>query len=919
MSETWLRSNLHSDLIKLEGYSLYRLDRNSHKKRGGGLITYVHQKHASACEPLDDLSITNTNIEAQWLYIHRPQCKDMVTCNIYRPPGGDLSKAITYMEDCLKTLNLGKVEVYLMGDFNVNYQNKKSPEFKKLHFFMQSNGLQQFINSTTRNTDKTKSLIDMALTNAKYIKCAGTLSHFISDHQPIFIVNKKGREARESAEFTGRSYRNYDRETFKNGLKNQDWDTFYQQTDPEKAWGLMLENIIRVLDTLCPLRKSYIKNYRPDWMTNELIEQIKDRDYFYNEAKTRGDQDTWNIAKHLRNVTNLNIRQAKMEFILRELEVHENNSKKFWKVIHKVVPGKKSPAPGKILLKDGSKKLDKCDVAHFINDYFVNVGKVDALNLLYIDPAPPRPGADCNLALDEDLMNLYEVRETDVYKVVRDINVSKSSGLEYVSSFIVKEAFTILIPEVTYMYNLSIVSAQFPNVWKQALVIPIPKTGNLTQVQNYRPISLLPLPGKILEKLIHSQLSNYLEQEELLTGKQHGFRKKHSTIDSIAQFTEYINKKLDSKTPTLATFIDFKKAFDCVQHPVLLKKLAKLNLGNATVKWVESYLSGRKQRVLANGVYSTFQTITQGVPQGSVLGPLFYIIYANDIVDTVKNCKIALYADDTVLYTAQANFADSVSKMQADMEALTTWCNNNGIMANTHKTKVMAFGSPSRLKALPNFEITFNGSPLQQVLSYKYLGVTLDSYLNYNLHASKIIGSVTDKLKQFRKMRSFLDTKAAVLVYKSMMLPVLEYGDVFMSAASATNRKKLQVLQNKGLRCALNKGIETSNFELHAQANILKLKYRREQHVLNFMFDAAQNPKRVKTRLKTGVSTRSQSKRLLKTKRPYTEKFKKSLAYQGPKKWNALSDEFHHVESKNLFKLLVQNSVSERMIAEEGT
>ena len=238
-------------------------------------------------------------------------------------------------------------------------------------------------------------------------------------------------------------------------------------------------------------------------------------------------------------------------------------------------------------------------------------------------------------------------------------------------------------------------------------------------------------------------------------------------------------------------------------------------------------------------------------------------------------------------------------------------------MANTHKTKVMVFGSPSKLKA--NFEITFNGSPLQQVLSYKYLGVTLDSYLNYNLHVSKIIGSVTDKLKQFRKMRSFLDTKAAVLVYKSMLLPVLEYGDVFLSAASATNRKKLQVLQNKGLHCALNKGIETSNFELHAQANILKLKYRREQHVLNFMFDAAQNPKRVKTRLKTSVSTRSQSKRLIKIKCPYTEKFKKSLEYQGPKKWNALSDEFHHVESRNLFKLLVQNSVFERKIVEEGT
>ena len=244
-----------------------------------------------------------------------------------------------------------------------------------------------------------------------------------------------------------------------------------------------------------------------------------------------------------------------------------------------------------------------------------------------------------------ELFKLYEVTEEEVLKVVKDINVSKSSGMDDVSSFIVKEAFLILISKVTYMFNLSIQSSTFPKMWKLASVIPIPKAGNLTNVKNYRPISLLPLPGKILEKLIHCQLSNYLETESLLSEDQYGFRKGRSTIHSVAQLVNYVNKKM----PTLAVYVDFKKALDCVQHPALLDKLSSLNVDRSVIKWIGSYLSNRKQRVLANNKYSSYQCITQGVPQGSVLGPLFYIIYANDISKVVKNCEIALYADDTAL------------------------------------------------------------------------------------------------------------------------------------------------------------------------------------------------------------------------------------------------------------------------------
>ena len=198
---------------------------------------------------------------------------------------------------------------------------------------------------------------------------------------------------------------------------------------------------------------------------------------------------------------------------------------------------------------------------------------------------------DCNTTYAEcsrEAWSFTKLKEVDVYKVVKEINISKSSGIENDRNYIVKESFLGLMPEVTHMLNLSVNSAIYPEECKKALVIPIPKMGNLKQVKNYRPISLLPLPGKVLEKLIHSQLSGYLEETGKLNNVQHGFRKNHSTIHSAGQLTSYINTKMDTAIPTLDAFIDFRKAFDCVQHSVLLDKLSCLNLSWTVLSWVRS-------------------------------------------------------------------------------------------------------------------------------------------------------------------------------------------------------------------------------------------------------------------------------------------------------------------------------------------
>ena len=839
ISETWLNASVTLPEVEIGGFLAYRQDRESGtrvKKKGGGLLTYINSKHASDSEELLDLNKVTRDMELQWSIIHREHSKDVVICNVYRPPCGKLDNFISYMEECIKTFDLGKVELFVLGDMNVDFKSKKSSEYKKLNFLIQSNGLTQYIRNTTRNTMNSNSLVDLVLTNSKYISSAGLIDHHFSDHQPVYVVKKKKRDDRPKVEFKGRSYKNFDRRIFREELLKVDWDSFYKIQDPNIAWDFMLDRFLPILDTMCPVQTFSIKNYKPDWITPELVEQIKDRDYFYSKAKRNGDDDSWNIARHLRNTTNYNVRKAKRDFILDELEHCNNDCKKFWKTIKTVVPSNKGDTRRDILLKRDGMKVDRPEIAHFINDYFINIGNMNkqrdpnlSSNLPSqsqshdnVSTEPPDP---CGTLLEDWFPDEFTVEE--VLKVVKNINVSKSSGLQDISSFVVKEVFTILICQVTHMMNISVKSSTFPTAWKKALVIPIPKGGNLSLVQNYRPISLLPLPGKVLEKLMHKQLIEYIDDHSLLTDNQHGFRKGHSCIHSAAQLTNFIDKKMDSRTPTLAVFVDFRKAFDCVQHPILIEKLSCLGLNSKVVEWFRSYLSNRKQQVLANNVRSTFQTITQGVPQGSVLGPLFYILYANDIVRVIKNCKMALYADDTVLYTANLKFETSVQKARDDVLALSGWCKANGIGMNTDKTKVMIFGNAKKVAGLPKVHINVNDVSLQTFFNYKYLGITLDGQLNYARHVSKLISNVSLKLKQFRRMRSFLNTKAATLVYKNMILPIIEYGDIFLTGATNGNKKKLQILQNKGLRCALNADKDISTRELHTEAKLMRLKHRR--------------------------------------------------------------------------------------------
>ena len=412
---------------------------------------------------------------------------------------------------------------------------------------------------------------------------------------------------------------------------------------------------------------------------------------------------------------------------------------------------------------------------------------------------------------------------------------------------------------------------------------------------------------------MHNQLEGNLENADVnfFTEHQHGFRKNHSTTHVALQLFNHINCNLDNQTPTAAVFIDFRKAFDCVCHSSLIDKIKTSNLGPKTIGWVKDYLKNRTQRVLMNNRESGSELIRQGVPQGSILGPLLYIMYANDIPSNIKS-KVILYADDTVIFTSSKNKHKVELELQEDLNTLEQWCLRNKLAINVDKTKLMICGSTQSVNTLGEVKIQFGRDDIKPVPTYNYLEIKLDPKLKYDPHAKAIIQLVSNKLVYLRHIRRFINSTAALSIYTSMILPILEYGDVLMVFIAASLKKKLQILQNKALKCALGLDPLSSTEETHKLAKLDKLSSRRKQHVLQLMYKQQTNAFlwKKKSKRHLGATTRSAGKNQFVLRRIKTERFKRSVTNKAPQLWNALPYGIQELPDIHLFKRKLRGHVN---------
>ena len=328
-----------------------------------------------------------------------------------------------------------------------------------------------------------------------------------------------------------------------------------------------------------------------------------------------------------------------------------------------------------------------------------------------------------------------EISEYEILKLVKDIKISKSSAYKELSSRLFKDAFTILIKEITYLFNICIQNGAFPTEWGRAEVTPIPKVGDLHYVKNWRPISQIKLPGKLLERVVHRQLSVYFE--DILHNNQHGFRNKKSTGTAIFEVLRELFQNWNEKCYSSCIFIDYSKAFDTIDHNILLNKLKIYGLDTNAQLFLKSYLDNRYQRININTIASNYSKLRCGVPQGSILGPLLFIIYTNDIfLEIEEKEKMYMYADDTLLMSKGHTEEIVIQNSQHCFNKVISWCKLNRLTLNEGKTKHLCITNKKHITTL---KINAETNPLGNVDTYDYLGFCIDRKLNMNSHIDKII------------------------------------------------------------------------------------------------------------------------------------------------------------------------------------
>ena len=414
-----------------------------------------------------------------------------------------------------------------------------------------------------------------------------------------------------------------------------------------------------------------------------------------------------------------------------------------------------------------------------------------------------------------------EITIEEVHSTMLDLNPSKANGPNSIPTKIMRLLGFNLASCLTKIFNISIQTGQHPKILRTAKAIPIHKKGSLLSVKNYRPISLLSNINKLLEKLVHARLYKFFEKNNILYNLQFGFRRKHSTNHALIEITERIRKCLDNGEYACGVFVDLQKAFDTVNHNILLNKLEHYGVRGVALNWFRSYLHDRKQFVSILGFDSDVKTIQHGVPQGSVLGPLLFLVYINDLCTAMRYCKIFHFADDTNLLNTNNSLLQIQKQVNRDLKILYDWMLANMISLNKDKTEMILFhkkGTPR-----PNMKIKLNGTIIHPSKQIKYVGIYIDEYLTFDYHCKLLRGRLGRAVGMLYKTRSMLDTSQLKTLYFAIFNSHLTYGCQIWAQTRNIHTEKIFTIQNKAMRAMNFSKPQMPSEPLYRKFNILKL------------------------------------------------------------------------------------------------
>ena len=791
-------------LYQIKGYVSVGLSRMTGKQKGSGLAIFIKEDIPFIRN--DKLCYSQREMETLFVTIELKN-KSTLLGVTYRPPSSPASSFISSID----SLILQKVpvnNVMVMGDFNIDLL-KDSTAVEEFGPVLTSHGFFPLISRATHlKPGCNPSCIDNIMANSPELcLSSGIIDISVSHHRPIFVhvfiptANDPGDRRNDSKEEKPIKRKHYDfcnaniakfqdaiNSTFNTSLYLGSFDDFntvfmdiYEQifisTDPPKS------------------RRSHKTN---PWITHRIVQAINLRDKAYKRwRKSKCDEDHETYKEHRRDVRKA-IKRAKNDHYSGKFDKADGNPKKTWKVINEL-RGKTKTPPSSTFIVNGVETSCKSTISEKFNEFFLSIA-----SQLNQDALSNSPFTDVNFSMDSEFLSympkrvsksmfLEDCQPEEILEIIKSYSNGKSSDI---SIYALKSVAQFISPLLCRYYNDFMSRGVFPNATKLARVTPIFKKGNKKLFQNYRPVSNLPILGKIFEKIIFNRMYNFLSSESILYDNQYGFRKHHSCSNALNHSTSFVLKALSNKEHVLGIFIDLSKAFDTIDHYKMLKKLECYGIRGTALNLIRSYLTDRSQLCEYQETKSTSSPIQYGVPQGSVLGPLLFLIYINDITNCSTIAEFVLFADDTNIFVTGQSLKEVYKKANEVLSSVQRYMFCNQLHINAAKCNYMYFDPGGKVTRNPDdYHLVLGGTPISRVSSCKFLGVFLDDKLSWGPHLDYLKNKLSSQCGILKRLKSTVPRRHCLKLYHALFNSHLSYGITVWGGVSCSRLEKIFVLQ----------------------------------------------------------------------------------------------------------------------------
>ncbi|PJE77993.1 hypothetical protein CI610_03077 [invertebrate metagenome] len=850
LTETHLDVEVPSSELLLDGFHHpFRLDRNF---AGGGILVYVNE--VLKVSRIVDLERPDTEI--LWLQIYLPE-KSILIGTVYRS-----SFHTNQFWENLQASISDAVEissnVILLGDLNVDMLTMSQNHV--LSDIINSFNFINVINEPTRISPTRSSLLDPILVSESisytYSSVVST-ENVVTDHQGCVVYISVPSFQKLTYKRKIWLYKRGDYVLFNRLVEEYDWDTLFATCNSvNSASERFTEIFLDFARRSIPHKEITVRPNDKPWMSSDLRKNMRARDRFRKIAKrTNHPRDIAKFKNQRNKVNNMKkyARQSFYENVGNLIEFyHSSDPKNYWRLVKRLMGNSETSRPIPTLVDPISERLLVDDKAkcNALNDYFCSITSIDDNNndVPLLEPKT------------ESSFELPVISQNDISDVLMNLKLGKASGSDEISHHMLKYTAKTVCRPLELLFNLSLSTGIYPDTWKFAKVIPLFKKGDRHSPSNYRPISLLSSVGKTFERVIFKYLHNYFLENSLFYQYQSGFMPGHSTVYQLIDLYHNICLDLEEKKHSCLVFCDISKAFDRVWHKGLLVKLKSYGICGNFLSWIENYLTNRRQKVFINNCYSDFGLIHAGVPQGSILGPLFFLIFINDISEILQSTA-RLFADDTSLKVSSSSCLEIQTVLNRDLDALNRWASTWLVTFNPNKTEVIFISNSDNVDE--DLELIFDGHFLNFSSKHRHLGVTLNSDAKWVDHINEIYKSAMGKVNILRKLKYTLKRDALLRIYKTYILPVLEYACEVWDGCTSSDSEKLEKVQREAARIITGLPLFARNESLYSETGLELLSVRRKRRKLQLVYkmDRHQTPNYITNLLPSTVGENRQGLR----------------------------------------------------------